>query len=378
MPAASSSAAEPGGPEPAAAGSGAAEPGASEPGAAGSGRSVRAAIVGVAGLVLGDLERALLRARAPWGFILFARNCADPDQVRALVDDLRATVGRVDAPVLIDQEGGRVARLCPPHWSARPPARRLGQLAERDRSAGIEATWLHGRLIAAELTPLGINVVCAPVLDLALPGQTRAIGDRAFATDPELVGVLGQAMIDGLLAGGVLPVIKHLPGHGRARRDSHVGLPIVAAAGEELAGADWLPFRACRAVPLAMTAHVLYPALDAARPATLSPTIISTVIRGAIGFRGVLVSDDLSMGALSGSLGARTAAARAAGCDIALHCNGDVGEMTEVLDAAGPLEGESAARAEAALARVPRLQAFDAPSGEARLTGLLGAIQATA
>jgi beta-N-acetylhexosaminidase len=378
MPAASSSAAEPGGLDPAAAGSGAAKPGLFEPGAAGSGRSVRAAIVGVAGLVLGDAERALLRESAPWGFILFARNCADPDQVRALVGELRATVGRPDAPVLIDQEGGRVARLCPPHWPARPPARRLGQLAERDRAAGIEAAWLQGRLIAAELTPLGINVACAPVLDLALPGQTRAIGDRALAADPELVGVLGQAMIDGFLAGGVLPVIKHLPGHGRARQDSHVRLPVVAADGEELASADWLPFRACRAAPLAMTAHVLYPALDAAHPATLSPTIIARVIRDAIGFRGVLLSDDLSMGALSGSLGARTAKARAAGCDIALHCNGDLVEMTEVLNAAGPLEGESAARAEAALARAPALQAFDPPNGEARLAGLLRAIKATA
>jgi beta-N-acetylhexosaminidase len=349
-----------------------------ETGASGSDRSVRAAIVGVAGVVLRDVERALLRERPPWGFILFARNCADPDQVRALVDDLRATVGRADAPVLIDQEGGRVARLCPPHWPARPPARRLGQLAEHDRSAGIEAAWLHARLIAAELTPLGISVVCAPVLDLALPGQTRAIGDRAIAADPELVGVLGQAMIDGFLAGGVLPVIKHLPGHGRARQDSHVGLPVVGAAAAELAGADWLPFRACRTAPFAMTAHVLYPALDPARPATLSPTIIGRVIRGAIGFAGALLSDDLSMGALSGSLGARTAAARAAGCDIALHCNGDLVEMTEVLDTAGPLEGESAARAAAVLAYTRAAQAFDAATSEARLAGLLGAIQATA
>jgi beta-N-acetylhexosaminidase len=358
--------------------SSAAEVGAREPSAATSDRSVKAAVVGVAGRALEAHERALLREHAPWGFILFARNCADPDQVRALVDDLRATVARADAPVLIDQEGGRVARLRPPNWPARLPARRIGRLAERDRAAGVEAAWLHARLIARDLTPLGISVVCAPVLDLAQPGRTLAIGDRALAADPELVAVLGQAMIEGFLAGGVLPVIKHLPGHGRAREDSHVGLPIVEADAEQMAGADWLPFRACRAAPFAMTAHVLYPALDPARPATLSPAIIGTVIRGAIGFDGALLSDDLSMGALSGSLGERAAAACAAGCDIALHCNGKFGEMTEVLDAAGLLDGASATRAAAALAGARAPQAFDGPSGEVRLAGLLGTLEATA
>ncbi len=361
-----------------AASSSAAEPGAPEPNAAASGRPIKAAIVGVAGPVLGEDERALLREKSPWGFILFARNCAHPDQVRALVDDLRAAVERADAPVLIDQEGGRVARLAPPNWPVRLPARRIGQLAERDRHAGIEAAWLHGRLIARDLLPLGISVVCAPVLDLAQPGQTLAIGDRALAADPELVAVLGQAMIEGFLAGGVLPVIKHLPGHGRAGQDSHVGLPVVGAAAEQMAVADWLPFRACRAAPFAMTAHVLYPALDATRPATLSPTIISSVIRDAIGFEGALISDDLSMGALSGSLGERTAAAHAAGCDLALHCNGKFEEMTEVLHAAGALDGASAVRAGAALAGARAPQAFDGRSGDVRLAGLLGAAEATA
>ena len=318
-----------------------------------------------------------MEARNPWGFILFARNCASPDQVRVLVAELRATVGR-DAPVLIDQEGGRVARLKPPHWPPRPPARRLGQLAERDRAAGREAAWLHARLIAADLAPLGISVDCAPVLDLALPGRTRAIGDRALAADPGLVALLGQAMIEGFLAGGVLPVIKHLPGHGRARRDSHVGLPVVAAAAADMARADWLPFRACRSAPLAITAHVLYPALDGACPATLSRAIIAEVIRGEIGFRGLLLSDDLSMAALRGSLAERTAAARAAGCDIALHCNGDLTEMAEVLDAAGPLEGESAARAAAALACARPPDELVAAAGEARLARLLAAIDAPA
>ena len=317
----------------------------------------------------------MIQGANPWGFILFRRNCASPAQVRSLVEDLRAAVGRPDAPVLIDQEGGRVARLCPPHWPARPPARQLGLLAERDRQAGIEAAWLHARLIAADLAPLGISVACAPVLDLALPGRTGAIGDRALGADPELVAVLGQAMIEGFLAGGVLPVIKHLPGHGRARRDSHLGLPTVTAGVERMARADWTPFRACRAAPFAMTAHVLYPALDPACPATMSARIIETIIRGEIGFAGALLSDDLSMGALSGSLGARSAAARAAGCDLALHCNGDLAEMTEVLDAAGPLEGVSARRAEAALARLHAPAAFDALAGAARLAALLGSVE---
>jgi beta-N-acetylhexosaminidase len=341
-------------------------------------RPTTAAIVGVAGCALGAKERRLIAARNPWGFILFGRNCASPEQVRALIADLRAAVGRPDAPVLIDQEGGRVARLGPPHWPPRPPARRLGRLAERDGAAGREAAWLHARLIAADLLPLGISVDCAPVLDLALPGRTRAIGDRALAADPALVARLGQAMIEGFLAGGILPVIKHLPGHGRARRDSHLGLPVVAAAPADLAGADWLPFRACRAAPLGMTAHVLYPALDPTRPATLSQRIIAEVIRGEIGFRGLLLSDDLSMRALSGTLGERAAAARAAGCDIALHCNGDLREMTQVLEAAGDLAGESAKRAQAALACARPADNLDAVAGEAGLSRLLAQIEAPA
>jgi beta-N-acetylhexosaminidase len=294
--------------------------------------------------------------------------------VRSLVGDLRATVGRDDAPVLIDQEGGRVARLCPPHWPARPAPRQIGRLAEHDPEAGREAAWLHGRLLAADLAPLGISIDCAPVLDLALPGRTAAIGDRALSGDPELAGGLGQALAEGLLAGGILPVIKHLPGHGRARRDSHVGLPVVAAGAELMARTDWVPFCTCRSLPLAMTAHVLYPALDATRPATLSPTIIAEVIRGAIGFQGLLLSDDLSMGALRGSLGERTAAARAAGCDVALHCNGDFAEMVEVLAAAGPLERAGAKRASAALARARASDRFDADAGGKRVAHLLAMV----
>ncbi len=328
-------------------------------------------MVGVAGLQLDDDERRLLSACPPWGFILFKRNCGSPDQVRALVAELRDAAERPDAPVLIDQEGGRVQRLQPPHWPARPPARWIGALA--DLAAGREAAFLQARLIAHDLHALGITINCAPVLDLALPQQTSAIGDRAFSPDPEIVAALGQSAIEGYLAGGVLPVIKHLPGHGRARVDSHEALPVVEDARATLAATDWAPFRACADAPLAISAHVLYTALDRDHPATLSPGIIEEVIRGAIGFTGPLLTDDLSMGALGGALGERAAAARAAGCDIAVHCNGDRNEMIEVLDAAGPLEGNAATRVSHAMARLAPPQAFDPPVALARLADLLGA-----
>ncbi len=333
-------------------------------------RAPCAAIAGVGGITLDERERALIRRANPLGFILFTRNCQAPDQVRALVADLRATVGRPSAPVLIDQEGGRVARLRPPHWPPRVAARAIGALAERDRAAGRAAAWLQARLIADDLQALGISVACAPVLDLGLPGQSEVVGDRAFSADPDIVAELGQASIEGFLAGGILPVIKHLPGHGRARVDSHVALPVVEAA-EDVLEADWRPFRACREAPLGMSAHILYPALDPERPATLSPRIIQDVIRGRIGFQGLLLSDDLSMGALGGSLGTRAAQARAAGCDVALHCNGDFDELLEVLDAAVPLDGPVAARAARALDRARAAEPLDRPVAEARLSDLL-------
>jgi beta-N-acetylhexosaminidase len=334
-------------------------------------RTCRAAVVGVAGLRLSDDERRLLAARPPWGFILFKRNCGSPEQVRQLIAALREASQRPDAPVLIDQEGGRVQRLQPPRWQARPAARQIGALAEDDLVAGREAAFLLARLIAHDLCDLGITINCAPVLDLALPGCTPAIGDRAFSPDPEIVAALGQSAIAGHLAGGVLPVIKHLPGHGRARIDSHVALPAVESAKAALAASDWAPFRACAAAPLAITAHVLYAALDRERPATLSKAIIEEIVRGEIGFRGGLLSDDLSMGALGGTLGERAARARAAGCDIAVHCNGRQDEMIEVLDAAGALEGEGAARVARALAQRMPPAAFDPPAAEARLADLL-------
>jgi len=332
-------------------------------------------VVGVEGLRLTDGERQILRARPPWGFILFKRNCGSPEQVRQLVGELREASQRPQAPVLIDQEGGRVQRLQPPHWPARPAARQVGALAEADLAAGREAAFLLARLIAHDLHDLGITVNCAPVLDLALPGQTSAIGDRAFSPEPEIVAALGQSAIAGHLAGGVLPVIKHLPGHGRARVDSHLSLPEVQSARSTLAASDWAPFRACAGAPLAITAHVLYTALDREHPGTLSRTVIEDVIRGEIGFGGGLLSDDLSMGALGGSLGERAAGARAAGCDIAVHCNGKQDEMIGVLDAAGPLEGEGAARLAHALARRPPPSAFDPTAAEARLAELLRGVE---
>lgn len=334
----------------------------------------RAVILGCRGARLSEGERRFFAAADPLGFILFARNCREPAQVRALVDELREAVGRVDAPVLIDQEGGRVARLKPPHWRAAPAPRRLGRLGESDPEAGCEAARLNARLLAAELAGLGITVDCMPVLDLGRPETHAVIGDRAFTADPELAAALGRAVCEGMLAGGVQPMVKHLPGHGRARADSHRELPVVEAAVEELRDSDWRPFRALADAPWGMTAHVLYPALDPERPASISPRVVSEVIRGAIGFAGVLVSDDLSMRALSGDLGTRAATALAAGCDAVLHCNGRLREMQAVAEAAGRLAPAAERRlAAAAAAPASPPEAIDGEAARRRLDALLEA-----
>lgn len=337
----------------------------------------RAAILGCAGLELGAAERDFFQATDPLGFILFARNCAAPDQVCDLVARLRASVGRADAPVLIDQEGGRVARLKPPNWRLAPPAAAFGALARRDRVGAQRAVALNARLIADELAQLGVTVDCAPVLDLELPKTHDVIGDRAFGADPDLVAALGGAFCDGLLAGGVIPVIKHMPGHGRARADSHLELPTVEASLTLLQATDFQPFKALNRQPWAMTAHVRYTALDPKAPATVSPRIVSEIVRGVIGFDGVLLSDDLGMKALSGDFGARARAAIAAGCDLVLHCSGERTEMAAVM-AATPLLGERAAarvaRGEAArIAAKKRAVAFDARAARAELDALLAA-----
>jgi beta-N-acetylhexosaminidase len=299
-----------------------------------------AMILGCAGATLAPAEHDFFRAADPLGFILFQRNCLDPAQVRGLVAALRDSVGRADAPVLIDQEGGRVARLRPPHWRRYPSGSQIAALGDAAPAAARGVT----RLIADDLAGLGITVDCLPVLDLPVSGADAIIGDRSYGTAPERVGAIARAACEGLLAGGVLPVIKHIPGHGRATVDSHLACPVVTASRDELAASDFRPFRALNDMGWAMTAHIVYTALDAARPATLSPTVIAEVIRGEIGFAGVLVSDDLSMEALGGSLGERAAGAVAAGCDLVLHCNGRLDEMREVADAVAPLSPPSSAR----------------------------------
>lgn len=297
----------------------------------------RAAILGCAGFVLDDGEAAFFADVDPLGFILFGRNCETPDQVKRLVSTLRECVGRDDAPVLIDQEGGRVSRLHEPHWRRPPPAARFADLAIQDSAAAVEATRLNARLIAADLADLGIDVDCAPVLDLPRTETHAVIGDRILGRDTDTVAMLGRAVCEGLLAGGVLPVIKHVPGHGRASVDSHHELPVVDAPRDDLQVQDFATFRALSDMPWAMTAHVVYTAIDPAAPATTSSRVVAEVIREDIGFTGLLLSDDLSMQALSGDLGDRTRAALAAGCDVALHCNGDRHEMGQVVEASSSL-----------------------------------------
>jgi beta-N-acetylhexosaminidase len=330
-------------------------------------------IYGCAGTELSETERAFFRESPPWGFILFARNISEPDQVRALVSSLRETVNDERAPVLIDQEGGRVARLRLPHWKTHPPMQHFGNLYRSDPDVAREAAYLNGRSIAQELFALGIDVDCVPVLDVPAQGADAVIGDRAFACDPDIAAALGRAVMEAMLDGGVLPVMKHIPGHGRATADSHHALPRVAASREALARADFAPFRALNDCPLAMTAHVVYEAIDPEQPATTSATVIHEIIRGEIGFDGLLMSDDLSMNALSGSLGERARAALAAGCDILLHCNGRMEEMESVAPEVKPLQGESLSRAEKALARRQAPKPFDVAVAEARIAHLLKA-----
>jgi len=331
----------------------------------------KAVILGCAGPVLAGAEADFFRGADPLGFILFERNCRDPDQVRRLTADLKACVGRPDAPVLIDQEGGRVARLRPPHWRAAPAAGVICALAKSDLQSGIDAARLNARLIAAELADLGITVNCAPVLDVPRQGADPVIGDRAAGDTPDLAARLGRAACEGYLDGGVLPVIKHIPGHGRALVDSHKALPVVDAPLPELDVIDFSPFRDLSDMPVAMTAHVVYRAVDPDAPATLSADVIGGVIRGRIGFDGFLISDDLSMRALTGGLGDRTASALEAGCDAVLHCNGEPAEMRDVVAACPPLGDNARTRWERASVRRPAPGPFDEAAAVKRLAALL-------
>jgi beta-N-acetylhexosaminidase len=332
--------------------------------------TVRAFISGCAGTRLSPEERAFFAESAPWGFILFARNVEDPAQVRALVDELRAAVGW-NTPVLIDQEGGRVQRLRPPHWPDYPAAEPFGELHDRDPEAALKAVRLNSRAIAADLAALGIDVDCLPVADLRHPDGHGIIGNRAYGETPAKVAALARAASDGLLDGGVLPVVKHLPGHGRAPADSHERLPVVAAPRAVLEAEDFAAFRALADLPLGMTAHVVYRDIDPDRPATTSPVMIGDVIRRDIGFSGLLMSDDLSMGALAGSLSDRGRGAIAAGCDMLLHCNGRLEEMREVAAVAPDLTKLAAARAERALALRRKVDAGDVAALRAEVQHLL-------
>lgn len=306
-------------------------------------------ITGVCGVALTAAERAFLREAKPWGLILFKRNVETPAQVAALTASFRDAVA-ADAPVLIDQEGGRVQRLGPPTWARYPAAAVYGELYDHDQEAGLRAARLGARLMAEDLRQLGIDVDCLPVADVPAPGADRVIGDRAYGGTPGKVAALAGAAAAGLLEGGVLPVVKHLPGHGRAASDSHLELPVVGAERAELDAIDFAAFRPLAALPLGMTAHVVFSAYDPVTPATTSVTIVREVIRDSIGFKGLLMSDDVSMGALSGTIAERTRAALAAGCDLVLHCNGQFDEMQAIAAAAPALAGEVARRAAAALA----------------------------
>ncbi|MBW3098118.1 beta-N-acetylhexosaminidase [Pseudohoeflea coraliihabitans] len=310
----------------------------------------KAVIFGSMGPQLSADEKAFFRDERPWGFILFGRNIVEKAQIADLTAEMRECAGRPDAPVLIDQEGGRVQRLRPPLAPNYPAGAELGALYGNDRDKGLRAAWLLSRLHAFDLVPCGINVDCLPVLDVPAPGGHEVIGSRAYGTRPEVVAAMGKAAADGLKAGGMLPVIKHIPGHGRADADTHLELPRVRATHEELAEVDFPPFHALRTELMAMTAHVIYTAIDAEAPGTISSKVIGEVIRREIGFDGLLMSDDVSMNALSGDFAARTRAIFAAGCDVVLHCNGDMAEMRAVAGQTPVLADKALRRAEAVTA----------------------------
>ena len=336
--------------------------------------SSRAFITGVSGLELSAAEREFIRGERPWGFILFKRNVETPDQVSALVEELRTCLGEADAPVLIDQEGGRVARLGPPHWPVYPPGAAFGALYDLDPALGLQAARLSSRLIAADLIDLGITVDCLPLADVPVAGANAVIGNRAYGTEPAKVAAIARAVTGGLEQGGVLPVLKHIPGHGRATADSHFRLPTIDTPREELDRTDFAAFRPLADLPMAMTAHVVFSALDPAQPATTSATIIRQVIRGQIGFQGLLMSDDVSMNALAGSIAERTRAIVNAGCDMVLHCNGKLDEMRDVARETPELTDEALQRASRALASRKPPEPLDRQAARAELDALLDRI----
>ena len=333
--------------------------------------STRAFITGISGPELNAAEREFIRSQRPWGFILFKRNIEAPDQVVQLVRELRTELGSPEAPVLIDQEGGRVQRLGPPHLAGLSARRVFGALYDIDPELGLTAARLSARLIAADLHETGINVDCLPLADVPVAGADAVIGNRAYGTEPIKVAAIARAVTEGLQQGGILPVLKHIPGHGRATADTHFRLPEVDTPKMELERTDFAAFRPLADLPMAMTAHVVFSALDPAHPATTSATMIAQVIRGVIGFQGLLMSDDVSMNALAGSIAERTRAIFAAGCDMVLHCNGKLDEMREVARETPELSGRALQRATRALASRQPPQPFDRPRARAELDALI-------
>ena len=339
--------------------------------------NTRAFITGVSGLELTATEREFIRAERPWGFILFKRNVETPEQVIRLLRDLRDAVGEPDAPVLIDQEGGQVQRLRPPNWPLYPAGAAFGDLYDIDPALGISAARLSARLIAADLADLGVTVDCLPLADVPVPGADAVIGDRAYGAEPKKVAAIARAVTDGLEQGGVLPVLKHIPGHGRATADSHLRLPTVDTPKKELERTDFAAFQPLADLPMAMTAHVVFSALDPVHPATTSATIIEQVIRGVIGFQGLLMSDDVGMNALAGSFAERTRAVFAAGCDVVLHCSGKLDEMREIAAETPELSGRALERARQALASRRAPQPFDRVAARAELDALISRVRTT-
>jgi beta-N-acetylhexosaminidase len=332
----------------------------------------RAFITGIAGTELSAAERKFIVAERPWGFILFKRNVENPSQVLRLTTELRAVLDDADAPVLIDQEGGRVQRFGPPNWPVYPPGAAFGRLYDADSALGLTAARLSARLIADDLIQTGVTVDCLPLADVPVAGADAVIGDRAYGTEPWKVAAIARAVTDGLEQGGILPVLKHIPGHGRATADTHFSLPVVDTPEKELEKTDFAAFQPLADLPMAMTAHVVFSAIDAAHPATTSAKMIERVIRGFIGFQGLLMGDDVSMNALAGSIAERTRAIFAAGCDVVLHCNGKLDEMHQVVRETPELSGKAMQRAQRALAARKPALAFDRAAARAELDALIG------
>jgi beta-N-acetylhexosaminidase len=333
--------------------------------------TMKAFIAGVTATKLSAEERAFIASERPWGFILFKRNIETPAQVAALTEQLREAVGEPGAPIFVDQEGGPVQRLRPPHWSNYPAGAIFGQLYDIAPAIGMTAARLSARLIADDLLRIGITVDCVPLADVPVPGADAVIGDRAYGAEPGKVAQIARAVAEGLDQGGILPVVKHIPGHGRATADSHLRLPVVDAPKKELERTDFAAFRPLADLPMAMTAHVVFSAYDPVQPATTSATIVERVIRGLIGFQGLLMSDDVSMNALAGSIAERTRAIFAAGCDLVLHCSGKMSEMRDVASETPELSGKALERARRALAARKAPQPFDRAAARAELDALI-------